>query len=386
MKSYLAAISLGALALACRVCRAEVPPVPDHILHTSDIADLARFSPNGKLLAIETESEPLSTDMTRSVELWDTATWQRLRIIRSSQSYLNFDVFFSSDSRILFTRSTRRVEQWDLSTSQNRNIYGGGDFFAVSQDRRFFAGRSFQNTEQSVGLHQKRLTAWVRLIDTTQHKLATAIILPLALYNWAGGVFSPDDSILAVDADDQGGSLTLWDTKTGTQIPLGNGAAGAEQSAFSPDGKMFATVGAGLPLTFWNTSAWNKIRSCPMNLKWADAISFSATGKRLFISGDDGTGTRELGHTLTLWDVGLGKVIQQVPHQYGTKFSDDGRLLMTQGDKTVTLWNAETGKKLLEYSSQSDYLLPFALSPDNHVLATMTSRSREVSIWNIPSQ
>lgn len=381
MRNRFLAASISLLLLTCRGGSAAVPTLPARILRTAGIADMARFSPDGKLLAIVTEAHSGTSDETHSVELWDTATWQRRGILKAG----GLSFYFTPNSRTLFCRSPSRVSQWDLSANQFVTTYkSSGDFFAVSQDRRFFASRASLAEEQSALPYPKQGTSQVRIWDTVRQRSIAAITLPEP-FAWTSGVFSPDNSVLAIDCGAEGGSLTLWNTKTGSEITsLGSSALGIEQSAFSPDGALFAAAGAGLPLTFWDTSTWRLIRRCPVPLKWADEMEFSPTGKRLFLSGDEGTGTRDQGYTVTLWDASAGKIIQQIPYQYGAEFSDDGSFLLTQGRKSVTLWNAVTGKKAAEYRTQSSFLLPAVISPDNRALATPEQGENAVEVWNIP--
>jgi len=86
---------------------------------------------------------------------------------------------------------------------------------------------------------------------------------------------------------------------------------------------------------------------------YVNSVSISADGKRLASGSDD--------KTVRLWDTETGKEIQRfVGHEElvsSVSLSADGkRLAYSSGDKTVRLWDTETGRLLAVYPVQDDSL------------------------------
>jgi len=86
---------------------------------------------------------------------------------------------------------------------------------------------------------------------------------------------------------------------------------------------------------------------------YVNSVSISADGKRLASGSDD--------KTVRLWDTETGKEIQRfVGHEGSVRsvsLSADGkRLAYSSGDKTVRLWDTETGRLLAVYPVQDDSL------------------------------
>ncbi len=66
----------------------------------------------------------------------------------------------------------------------------------------------------------------------------------------------------------------------------------------------------------------------------------------------------------------------------GTKYSDDGRLIVTSGeDQTARIWDAQTGAELIQFTGHQAVINNVMLSPDGQWLATASS-DNTARIWN----
>jgi WD40 repeat protein/class 3 adenylate cyclase len=109
------------------------------------------------------------------------------------------------------------------------------------------------------------------------------------------------------------------------------------------------------------------------------AIGMSPDGNRFATTGQDGTAT--------VWETDTGKRLLTLRGHdgdvNGIAFSPDGSLLATTGDdRTVRLWDAASGRQMHVMRGHRDLVLGAAFSPDARRLAT-SSQDGTVRIWNV---
>ncbi|MEV0387542.1 WD40 repeat domain-containing protein [Nonomuraea sp. NPDC050643] len=199
-------------------------------------------------------------------------------------------------------------------------------------------------------------------------------------------LFTSDGSIVATGSDD--GVVTLWDTASRRrlgapivhrEIPCFAGF----QVAFSPDGKVLATVCLS-KVQFWEVSTHRPL-GAPMDTGDAvRAMEFGPDGRTLATSSAVGT--------VRLWDVAArrqrGATLGRAGSVRGSvnevAFTPDGRRLVTAGaDDTVRIWDTAThrqiGKALTGHTGDINDM---SLSPDGSTLATM-SADRTIRLWSL---
>ena len=109
------------------------------------------------------------------------------------------------------------------------------------------------------------------------------------------------------------------------------------------------------------------------------AIAVAADGKQLATTGEDGTAT--------VWEMDTGKRLLTLRGHKGEvngiAFSPDGSLLATTGsDRTVRLWNGASGREVHVMRGHRDLVLGAAFSSDGSLLAT-SSQDGTVRIWDV---
>jgi WD40 repeat protein len=165
-----------------------------------------------------------------AVILWDTVNW-KLKTIVAAES--GMEVTFSLDGRLLAYRTTAGVRLWAISTqSVTTTIPAAGSAIVFSSDATLLAFG-----------HDQNIDVW----NIAGNKLV------LTLHGQANTItalaFSPDGKLIAsVSAD---GTIAVWDSATGTQQAVLHPAGHVYTAAFSPDGTVLATAGDDGTLDFW---------------------------------------------------------------------------------------------------------------------------------------
>jgi WD40 repeat protein len=107
-------------------------------------------------------------------------------------------------------------------------------------------------------------------------------------------------------------------------------------------------------------------------------LTFSPDSKRLATAGTDGVAC--------LWDARTGKQLLQL-HGHASNvsdvvFSSDGKLLLTAStDQTTRAWDSASGRLIRVYRGHEAPLVSLALSPDNKRLITLAADD-SVKVWD----
>lgn len=276
------------------------------------------FSPDGRVLAIASFA---------GIELWDTATWNRVNSIKEHSAPVRF-VAFSPDGQLLASASDDgSIRLWKRDGTIVRILQG----------------------------HTSR----VRVV-----------------------VFSPDGQSLASGSDD--GTLRIWRTDGTLQRTIQEHlavpgsehrpVAGLYALAWKPDGQLIVSASSE-EILVWTTrgDTYTLLRghTGPVNM-----LTWSSDGQTLASASDDGT--------LRTWQ--MQQTISRKPFAYhegrvcAVAFSPDGSLLVsTTDDGAVCLWRND-GMLVNMTRTHTGETTAVAWRPDGQMFATM-SINGEVRLW-----
>ena len=314
----------------------------------------------------------LSKGSDKTVRLWDILSG---KLIHTLEGYSNdvVTVSFSPDGKTIASGSSdNKIRLWNVFSGQLMNTLSGhsDDLYSVcfSPKGEIIASAGRDKTVRlwntKTGEHLKSLTGHHEPINRLYFISNGQII---ASGNWNG-------------------KIHLWDSSTGQMLKFLYG------DLVSPDGKILLSIDHGsvegedsiVYLSHLDTGQhFNEITYSGS----LSTQSFSPDGKT-FATVDSNNSIVEI------WDVQLGEIMNSfsghLSHPYcggGTistvRYAADGKTIASGSqDKTIRLWNTETGKHLKTLTGHTDGINSLEFSPDGTTLASGSSDGT-ILMWDI---
>ncbi len=334
---------------------------------------LARFSPNGKILAVVVSDKP------EEVRLCDAETGRDLRNVALAARLVRL-AFSPNGKQLATTERDSAVRLYDIDTGKRvwshvvklTNPYENyTSAVAFSPDGNILAAGATDNRIHLVnpltGDENAQLTGhhwypWA-LAFTANSKMLYSSGWDPAIRRWdiaarqetalpsgirATGVVaaSPDGQTLAYEDDT--GAIRLIDARRGAEVrAIGLPGTEYSQLTFSPDGQRLAgggTNGDQVHVAVWDLPSgqlrhrwdWPKGRDPHSNV---ESLGFAPDGSRLAAAVFRQSAAY-------IWDLAAGQQIARLSHAqiYSLSVSPDGKTLATAGwDSIIRFWEMDTG-------------------------------------------
>jgi hypothetical protein len=282
-------------------------------------------------------------------------------------------MLFSSNARafLLSDQTSTEVSLWDTSTWQQVRILTTPGYYGI--DASNIVALSPDGKASSLAGDRMRL--W----DTTTGKQVGTINLrrDATDINIRAVIFSADGKLLAVGSSDQ--TVSLWDVSSARELRSLKGHTGAVRRVFfSPNGKIIASVGDDKTVRLWDVTSGRTLSTFSYT-SVVDSIAFHIDGKTLAFADYD---------VLKLWDLSTGKertTLKPCPRDVSDlDFSPDGKVLAVGCSQEIKLWDVSSSREvptLNRVDHGIDNIRMLIFSPDGRLLASASDF--KVIVWTV---
>lgn len=374
---------------------------------------LARFSPDGKVLAAVTSDRPeeirlydlegheqrklalgarlvrlafsangkhlAATERDDAVRLYDVGTGKRIwsHVVKLTNIYENYTsaLAFSGDGRTIAVCATDNlIHLLDAATGDDVAQLAGHNWYPWT----------LAFTENSQILYSSGWDGVVRRWDVAARKQLPP---PVGIHATEVVTAAPDGKLLAYQ--DDRGTIHLGDARDGREIrTFSLPRTHFSQLLFAPDSRHLAAGGSHddqVNVTIWDISSgrvarrwdWAKGRDPHSQV---EALSFTPDGTRVAAAVFRQS-------AVYVWDTATGRQIGERPHSevYGLSFSPDGKTLASAGwDSVIRFGETETGQLRREFkvaqNRNNASMYAVCYSPDGKFIAA-AHMNGPIRVW-----
>ena len=340
--------------------------------HVNTVSSMA-YSPDGKTIA--------SGSMDNTIRIWNAQTGQHLRTLIGHTRGIISSVVYSPDGKtIASVDGTETIRIWNASTGALLRTLKGGTSYYV----KYVAYSPDGKTIATSGLYKSANGDWD--FNTTRILNAGTGALLRTLKGYSV-VYSPDGQTIASRSGD--GAVRIWNAGTGAHLRTLNGGHTSDNFSsvvYSPDGQTIASRSLGGAIRIWNAGTGALLRTLESYSLDVYSMAYSPDGQTIASGGQYGdiciwnAGTGALLRTLK-WDAGLAPIINHVSVR-SVAYSPDGQTIAGGSeDGVIRIWSARTGAILQTLTGPIGSVASLAYSPDGQTIAS-ASEDGVIRIWN----
>jgi serine/threonine-protein kinase len=323
----------------------------------------------------------LTASADKTVKLFDIETGEHVRTFFGSPSPISNVVALPNGRRFLTAAHDGSVWLWDVDRGEPVVKYAAAPLpvygLAVTRDSRRAVAATWDDRRNSARPGDdltKRPQTRVWLFDLATGKEIRSVPTAASVSHVT---LSPNSRHAAFGTGD---GVMVWDLDTGALRSFTGLPARVTCAAYTRDGRHIVSTGHDKSISLWDATTGRLIESVPVHPSAGYGVGFSPDGKRVATSGASGSaGVWQLpgaavsrlpgaaapvlaavlaGHTAALEDV---------------LFTPDGRAVTCATDKTVRVWDVETGEQLRQFAVPFPTARGLALLGANRLVVTFTA-------------
>jgi WD40 repeat protein len=340
----------------------------------------SRFGHSGvaNWVAVLPDGKRLLTLGNHRLRVWDIASGKQESEFAFAQGAGLVHFSLSPDRKALATVNSldRIVHIWDLATGKEDH-----QFPALPPNQAFYYIAYSPDGKSLLSYHNDRnVRIWDVATGKEERQLTLAPTVTPTVANAAGLVVTwmPDGKALAVLEE---WSVRVIDPADGKELRFfGGHTAPIATIAFSPDGKLMATVASDRSARLWDVATAKTVAQLPLPIGGGRHLSFDGDGKLLAV----GTADR----TIRIFDVASAKQVGQIDPGAATvanfSLAKDGKtlFLVIPGEAIVRAYDVASGKELSPPTGHTGGIAAVSWSPDGKVLTTAGSTDRSIILWD----